>query len=140
MSVVLAVLVLAAVAGAAMGIRHVYLRLDRPGGVTCSLRVARGELSGLGPRFRAGYAGPQMRELLWRRLAWPGQSVTFPLDAIRVDRERPPARGELWQVPPSFSILPVDLADGVVLELAVPRHRLRRLVALLQGGNSGPAR
>ena len=134
MSVVLALVVLVGLAGGAMGIRHVYLRLDRPGGVTCSLRVARGELSGLGPRFHAGYAGPQMRDLLWRRVAWPGPGITFPLDAIRVDRERPPARGERWQVPASFSILPVDLADGVVLELAVPRHRLRRLVALMQGG------
>jgi hypothetical protein len=139
-SVVLAVLLLAAVAGAAMGIRHVYLRLDRPGGTTCSLRVTHGEHPGLGRRFRAGYAGPQMRELLWRQLAWPGPGVAFPLDAIRVDRERPPARGELWQVPPSFSILPVDLADDVVLELAVPRHRLRKLVALIESGRPGAPR
>ena len=111
-----------------IGIRHLYLRFDRPGGMTCSLRVAHGELAGLGPRFHAGYAGPQMRDLLWRRLAWPGPGVAFPLTAIRIDRERPPRRGERWQVPASFSILPVELADGVVLELAVPRHRLRKLV------------
>jgi hypothetical protein len=133
MSVVLALVLLAGISGAAMGIRHLYLRLDRPGGVTCSLRVVHGELSGLGARFHAGYAGPQMRELLWRRVAWPGPGIVFPLDAIRVDRERPPARGERWQVPASFSIMPVDLPDGVVLELAVPRHRLRRLVSLIGG-------
>jgi hypothetical protein len=107
--------------------------------VTCSLRVARGDLAGLGPRFHAGWAGPQMRDLLWRRLAWPGPGITFPLTAIRVDRERPPLRRERWQVPASFSILPVELGDGVVLELALPRHRLRRLVGLIDGGpTTGP--
>jgi len=130
-SVVLVVILLAAAAGAAMGIRHLYLRMDRPGGMTCSLRVARGTLSGLGPRFHAGYAGPQMRDLLWRRVAWPGAGIVFPLDAIRIDRERRPLPGERWRVPASFSVLPVELDGGVVLELAVPRHRLRRLVELI---------
>jgi len=122
-----------AAAGAAIGIRHVYLRFDRPGGTTCSMRVARGAHEGLGPRFHAGYAGPQMREMLWRRLAWPGAGVTFPLSAIRLDGERPPAPRERWSVPASFSILPVELDDGVVLELAVPRHRLRKIVGLIGG-------
>ena len=131
MSVVLVVIVLTAVAGAAMGIRHLYLRMDRPGGMTCSLRVAQGSLSGLGPRFHAGYAGPQMRDLLWRRVAWPSAGIVFPLDAIRIDRERRPLPGERWRVPASFSVLPVELDGGVVLELAVPRHRLRRLVELI---------
>jgi hypothetical protein len=129
-----------AVAGALVGGRHVYLRLDRPGGITCSLRVARGELPGLGPRFHAGYAGPQMRDLLWRRIAWPGRGIAFPLTAIRVDRERAPLPGERWRVPASFSVLPVDLDGGVVLELAVPRHRLRKLVALIDGGPATPGR
>jgi hypothetical protein len=130
--VLVAVLALA-VAGAAIGLRHLYLRFDRPGGMTCSLRVAHGEVAGLRPQFHAGWAGPQMRDLLWRRLAWPGPGVTFPLTAIRLDRERPVRRRELWRVPASFVILPVELDDGIVLELAVPRHRLRRLVGLVAG-------
>ena len=135
------VIVLAvAAAGATIGIRHLYLRMDRPGGVTCSLRVAHGTLPGLGARFHAGYAGPQMRDLLWRRVAWPGPGVVFPIGAIRVDRERAPGPGERWRVPPSFSVLPVELADGVVLELAVPRYRLRKIVALIDDGRSGPPR
>jgi hypothetical protein len=133
-SFALVALVTLAVAGALIGGRHLYLRLDRPGGVTCSLRVARGELPGLGPRFHAGYAGPQLADLLWRRIAWPGRGITFPVTAIRVDRARPPRAGERWSVPASFSVLPVELADGVVLELAVPRHKLRRIVALIGGG------
>jgi hypothetical protein len=140
--VIVVVIVLAvAAAGAAVGLRHLYLRFDRPGGMTCSLRVARGEQVGLGPKFHAGWAGPQMRDLLWRRLAWPGPGVVFPLTAIRIDRERPPRRNELWRVPASFSILPVELEDGVVLELAVPRHGLRKLVGLIGGGPpAGPSR
>ena len=133
MSVALVAVLLVAAAGAAIGIRHLYLRMDRPGGMTCSMRVASGAYAGLGPRFHAGYAGPQMRDLLWRRLAWPGRGVTFPLTAIRLDRERPPRPRERWRVPASFSILPVELGEGVVLELAVPRHRLRKLVGLIDG-------
>jgi hypothetical protein len=132
-SPVLVVVVLVTAVGAAIGIRHLYLRMDRPGGITCSLRVARGTLPGLGSGFHAGWAGPQMRDLLWRRVAWPGPGIVFPLDAIRLDRERRPQPGERWRVPASFGILPVELADGVVLELAVPRHRLRRLVDLIEG-------
>jgi hypothetical protein len=139
-SVALAIVLVLAVAGALLGGRHVYLRLDRPGGVTCSLRVAHGELPGLGARFHAGYAGPQLRDLLWRRLSWPGPAVEFPISAIRVDRERPPRRGERWRVPPSFSVLPVELGGGVVLELALPRHKLRALVGLIDGGPPGRTR
>ena len=132
MNVVLVVIVLLAVVGAAMGIRHLYLRMDRPGGITCSLRVAHGTMPGIGPKFLAGYAGPQMRDLLWRRVAWPGPGVVFPLDAIRLDRERRPRPGERGRVPTSFGILPVELGDGVVLELAIPRYRLRRLLTLIE--------
>jgi hypothetical protein len=139
-SIALVVVLLVGVIGAAVGIRHLYLRLDRPGGLTCSMRVVDGTMSGLGPRFLAGYAGPQMREMLWRRIAWPGPGVSFPLTAIRIDRERRPARGERLRIPSSFSILPVELADGVVLELAVPRQRLRRLVTMLDGGRPGRGR
>jgi hypothetical protein len=60
--------------------------------------------------------------------------VTFPVTAIRVDRERPPLPRERWQVPASFSILPVELDDGVVLELALPRRQLRTVVGLIDGG------
>jgi hypothetical protein len=136
----LVVLIVVAGLGAATGIRHIYLRIDRPGGLTCSLRVTHGEMTGLGPRFLVGYAGPQMGALHWRRLAWPGPAVLFPMTKIRIDRERPPTPGERWRVPPSFSILPVDLADGVTLELAVPRRKLRRLVDLLGDGPGGTGR
>jgi hypothetical protein len=134
-----AVIALAA-AGAFIGGRHVYLRLDRPGGVTCSLRVARGELPGVTPVFHSGYAGPQLGDLLWRRLAVPGPGVVFPATAIRFDRERPPLPRERWRVPPSFSVLPVELDPAVVLELAVPRRKLTKLVRLLDGGTPGTGR
>jgi hypothetical protein len=139
-SVALVVLLALAAAGLLIGGRHVYLRLDRPGGVTCSLRVAHGVHPGLAATFHAGYAGPQLRELLWRRLAWPGRGIVFPITAIRFDRERPPLPRERLRVPASFSVLPVELDDGVVLELALPRHKLRRLVGLVDGGPPGPAR
>ena len=140
MSIALVVVIAMAAAGAFVGGRHVYLRMDRPGGVTCSLRVARGELPGATPVFHSGYAGPQLGDLLWRRLAVPGPGIVFPATAIRFDRERPPRRGERWRVPPSFAVLPVELDDGVVLELAVHRHRLGRIVRLVDGGPSGPGR
>ena len=140
MSVALVAVVALAAAGAFIGGRHVYLRMDRPGGVTCSLRVARGELPGATPVFHSGYAGPQLGHLLWRRLAVPGPGIVFPATAIRFDRERPPLRGERWRVPPSFSVLPVELDGDVVLELALPRRKLMRLVGMLDGGPSGPRR
>jgi hypothetical protein len=140
MSVALVVVLFLAAVGAALGGRHLYLRLDRPGGITCSLRVVEGSMPGLGPRFLAGYAGPQMREMLWRRIAWPTPGVTFPLTAIRMDRERRPERHERWRVPASFGIMPVELDDGVVLELAVSRLRFRHLVRLLDGGLPGRGR
>ena len=140
MNLPLLVLLVIAVVGAATGIRHIYLRLDRPGGLTCSLRVTHGEMAGLGPRFLVGWAGPQMGSLHWRRLALPGPAVLFPLTAIRIDRERRPNPSERFRVPASFSILPVELTDGVSLELAVPRRKLRRIVTLLDGGPDGIAR
>jgi len=134
------VLLVLAAAGAVIGIRHLYFLLDRPGGTTCSMRVAEGACAGLGPRFHAGYAGPQMRDLLWRRLAWPGPAVTFPVTAIRLDRERPPVPSERWRVPSSFSIVPVVLDDGVVLEIALPRRRVRKVLGLIDGGpTDGPS-
>jgi hypothetical protein len=137
--IVVVVLLVAAVLGAALGIRHLYLRLDRPGGFTCSLRVAHGAMRGLGPTFHAGWAGPQMQDLWWRRIAWPGPGIVLPLDAIRIDRQRPPIGRERLRVPASFAVLPVELEDDVTLELAVPRHRLGTLVALI-GGPDGRGR
>lgn len=141
MSTVLLVVVLAAaVAGAVVGSRHLYLRLDRPGGLNCSLRVVRGEVPGLGPKFRSGYAGPEMGQLMWRRIVWPDPAVRFPLGAVRVDRDRRPRGADRFAVPASFSILPVELPDGVVLELAVPRTGRRRIVRLLEDGGRGRGR
>ena len=45
-----------------------------------------------------------------------------------------------WRVPPSFSVLPVELDGDVVLELALPRRKLMQLVGMLDGGPSGPRR
>jgi hypothetical protein len=136
-SLVLVLILLAALAGVVIGSRHLYLRLDRPGGLNCSLRVVHGEVPGVGPRFRAGYAGPEMDRLMWRRVAWPDPAVRFPLAAVRLDLARRPQRGERLGVPASFSIVPVELPDGVRLDLAVPRAGLRRMVKLLEGGGRG---
>lgn len=137
-TLILGLLILAAAAGAVTGLRHLYLRLDRPRGFSCSLRVVHGTAPGLGSRFHAGYAGPEMDQLLWRRIAWPDPAMRFPTAAIRLDNDRRPARGERLGVPASFSIVPVELPDGVVLELALPRSRRRRVVALLEGPDGGP--
>lgn len=133
-AVLLGGLALVALAGLLMGGRHLYLRMDRPRGITCSLRVAHGDVPGLGARFRAGYAGPELDRMLWRRVAWPTPAVRFPIAGIRLDRERPPAIGERLAIPASFSIVPVECADGLVLELAFPRRKLRQVTALLGGG------
>lgn len=139
-TVVLAVILTAAIAGSVLGLRHVYLRLDRPGGLNCSLRVVHGEVPGLGPKFHSGYAGPEMGHLLWRRIAWPDPAVRFPLGAVRVDRDRRPRRDERLGIPASFSIVPVELPDGVVLELAVPRTGRQHIVKLLEQGGPGRPR
>ena len=117
--------------GAVIGARHLYFRLDRPGGFECSLRVTHGQVLGLGPVFRAGYAGPEMQILLWRRIAWPGEGVRIPVLCIRIDQARRPAPGERLRIPATFSVMPIELADGTTLELALPRRRVARLVALL---------
>ena len=134
-TVVTVVVALLAIAGFAIGGRHLYLRLDRPGGFECSLRVMRGEVPGLGPKFVAGYAGPEMRQLLWRRIAWPGAKVRLPIAAIRVDQRRRPRSGERLAIPASFSVIPVELDEHTALELAMPSRRIAKLVARL--GNPG---
>ena len=116
------VLLALAAAGAAIGIRHLYLRLDRPGGIDV--------LAARRPRARArdsargstpATPGPQMQDLLWRRLAWPGPGGRrSPSPRSGSTASGRPCRGERWRVPASFSIVPVELDDGVVLELAAP--------------------
>ncbi len=138
-AVVVGVLALAAVLGIAMGGRHLYLRVDRPRGINCSLRVLHGSIPGLTRRFRAGYAGPEPGRLMWRRVAWPDPAISIPVGAVRLDRERRPRAGERLAIPASFTVVPVELGDDVVLELALPRTRRRRLVDLLSGGpGTGP--
>ena len=134
-TVVTVVVALLAIAGFAIGGRHLYLRLDRPGGFECSLRVTRGEVPGLGAKFVAGYAGPEMRQLLWRRIAWPGAKVRLPIAAIRVDQRRRPRSGERLAIPASFSVIPVELDEHTALELAMPSRRIAKLIARL--GNPG---
>ena len=130
-TVVLVLVIAAALAGIVIGSRHVYFRLSRPRGFECSLRLVRGDLPGLGARFRAGHAGPEMTVLRWRRIAWPGPSVAFPATAVRVDRARRPHAGERLAIPATFTVVPVELDSGTLLELALPARRLPRLVALL---------
>lgn len=137
---VLVALTALAVLGLGVGGRHLYLRLDRPHGFECSLRLVHGELDGLGPKFRAGYAGPEMRQLLWRRIAPPGPGIRFSVDSIRVDHARRRAPGERLAVPATFSIMPVDVGPDTRLELAMPTRRLQRLVALIGGPGATPGR
>lgn len=117
--------------GLVVGGRHLYLRLDRPGGFECSLRVVRGEIPGLGARFRAGYAGPEVQLLSWRRIARPGAKVRFPLDAVRINEGRRPRMGERLAIPATFTIIPVALDENTALELALPSRHLKRLITLL---------
>ncbi len=121
------------VAGLFTSGRHLYLRLDRPGGFECSVRVVRGELPGIGSKFRAGYAGPEPGLLFWRRVARPGPGVRIPLGACRVDQARRARRGERLSVPFTFSIIPVELDTDTTLELALHDRRMRRLVGMLSG-------
>lgn len=129
-AIVIAVAV-AGFAGLLIGGRHLYLRLDRPGGFECSLRVRRGEVPGLGPEFRAGYAGPEPGQLFWRRVARPGPSVRVPLVACRVDQARRARRGERLSVPGTFSIIPIEIDPDTSLDLALPDRKIRRLIGLL---------
>lgn len=130
-SAIVVALAVAALAGLFIGGRHLYLRLDRPGGFECSLRVVRGDVPGIGSGFRAGYAGPEPGQLLWRRVARPGPGVRIPVAACRVDQARRARRGERLSVPSTFSIIPVEIDPDTTLELALPDRRIRRLVGML---------
>jgi hypothetical protein len=126
--------------GLGIGVRHLYLRLDRPHGINCSLRVTRGTVPGLTHRFRAGYAGPELTDLLWRRVAWPDPPVRIPIPAVRFDTERRPARRERLSLPASFSVFAVEWAEDVTLELGLARRHRGRLLALLDPRGPGPRR
>jgi hypothetical protein len=135
---VLVVLGLAALAGVALGLRHLWLRASRPRGFECSLRIRDGHVPGLNHRFRAGYAGRELDEFVWRRMAWPSPPVRFPATAVRLDEERAPARRDhLLSVPASFAVVPVVLEDGVQLDLALSRRK-RKLVVAALGSRPGP--
>jgi hypothetical protein len=136
--VVLAVLVLAALAGGALGARHLWLRASRPRGFECSLRVRAGHMPGLSGRFRAGYAGRELDEFVWRRMLWPSPPVRFAATAVRLDEEHAPGRRDhLLSVPASFAVVPVVLDDGVALDLALARRK-RKLVVAALGEWRGP--
>jgi hypothetical protein len=137
-SIVLTVIGLLGLLGLGVGGRHLYLRLDRPRGFECSLRVVRGEIPGLSTKFRAGYAGPEMRNLFWRRVSWPGAGVRFPIESVRIDQLRHPRGGERLAVPSTFSVIPVEVNEDVTLELALPSRRVKRLVGLLRDPGPHP--
>jgi hypothetical protein len=131
-TVILIVLALAAVSAVALGGRHLYLKVSRPRGFECSLRVAAGEVPGLSHRFRAGYAGREMDAFVWRRLAWPSPPVRFPATAVRLDEEwAPSVKDTVLSVPASFAVVKVHLEEGVDLDLALARRRRARIVAAL---------
>lgn len=123
---------LVALAAIGLGLRHLFLKLSRPGGFECSLRVRSGEVPGLTHRFRAGYAGREMDAFVWRRLVWPSPPVRFPAGAVRLDQERAPSvKDHVLSVPSTFAVVAVELDDGVQLDLALSRRRRARIVAAL---------
>lgn len=132
-TMVITAIVVGALSGVLIGGRHLYLRLDRPKGFECSLRVSRGTVDGLGPKFRAGYAGPEMAQLFWRRIAWPSPGVHVPVAAVRLAEARRPATRERPAIPASFTVIPVDLDPQTQVELALPARRVTRLIGLIDG-------
>jgi hypothetical protein len=131
-TVIIAVVILAALGGGALGARHLYLRAARPRGFECSLRIADGDIPGLTRKFRAGYAGREMDTFVWRRLAWPSPPVRFPATGVRLDEERAPGvRDHLMSIPASFAVVPVVLSDGSRIDLALARRKRDRIVAAL---------
>jgi hypothetical protein len=131
-TLLLPIVVLVALGGLLLAGRHLLLRLSRPGGFECSLRIANGTQPGLGRRFRAGYAGRELGGFVWRRLAWPSAPVRFPATAVRLDQEHAPShRDHLLAVPAHFAVVPVEIDDGIRLDLALPRRKLDRVVKLL---------
>lgn len=131
-TVVLALVALAALGAIALGCRHLYLKASRPRGFECSLRVATGEVPGLTRRFRAGYAGRELDDFVWRRMAWPSPVVRFPATAIRLDEEKAPSvRDHIVSVPATFAVVPVLLDDETRIDLALARKKRKRIIAAL---------
>jgi hypothetical protein len=131
-TVILVVLGLLALLAVLLGGRHVYLKVSRPRGFECSLRVVSGAVPGLTHRFRAGYAGREMDAFVWRRLAWPSPPVRFAASAVRLDQEwAPSVKDHVLSVPASFAVVKLQLDDGVELDLALARRRRARIVAAL---------
>ncbi len=131
-AVVVGVIVLLVVGATATGLRHIFLKVSRPRGFECSLRVHDGAVAGLTHRFRAGYAGREVDTFVWRRMAWPSPPVRFPATAVRLDEERAPSvRDHILSVPASFAVLAVELEDGTRLDLALARRRRERIIAAL---------
>jgi hypothetical protein len=128
----LVLLVIAAQTAAALGLRHLYLKASRPRGFECSLRVVSGDVPGLTRRFRAGYAGRELDDFVWRRMAWPSPAVRFPATAVRLDEERAPSvRDHIVSVPSTFAVLPVVLEGDVRMDLALARRKRSRIIAAL---------
>jgi hypothetical protein len=131
-AVILVVVGLLALCAVLLGGRHAYLKVSRPRGFECSLRVVSGDVPGLSHQFRAGYAGREMDAFVWRRLAWPSPPVRFPASAVRLDQEwAPSVRDHVLSVPASFAVVKVQLDDGVELDLALSRRRRARIVTAL---------
>ncbi len=130
-TVILVVIGLVAAAGAAVGLRHIYLKVSRPKGFECSLRIRTGEVDGLTKRFRAGYAGREVDSFVWRRMAWPSPPVRFPAAAVRLDDRAPSVRDHILSVPASFALMTIELDDGTQIDLALARRRRERIIAAL---------
>lgn len=131
-TVILVVVAVASIGAVALGLRHLYLKASRPRGFECSLRVASGEVPGLTRRFRAGYAGRELDDFVWRRMAWPSRPVRFPAASIRLDEERAPSvRDHIVSIPATFAVVPVVLRDDVRIDLALSRRRRSRIIAAL---------
>ena len=131
-SLILVVVGLAAVSAAALASRHIFLKVSRPKGFECSLRVRSGDVPGLTQRFRAGYAGREMDSFVWRRMAWPSAPVRFPATAVRLDQEwAPSVRDAVLSVPSTFSVVVIELDGDIHLDLALPRRKMKRIIAAL---------
>jgi hypothetical protein len=131
-TVILALVALVVVGAIVLGLRHVYLKVSRPRGFECSLRVASGEVPGLTHRFRAGYAGRELDDFVWRRMAWPSPPVRFPAAAVRLDEERAPSvRDHIISVPATFAVVPVHIDTDIRIDLALARRKRNRIIAAL---------
>jgi hypothetical protein len=131
-TVILIAVGLVAVVAAVIASRHIFLKVSRPKGFECSLRVRDGDVPGLTRRFRAGYAGREMDQFVWRRMAWPSAPVRFPATAVRLDQEwAPSVRDHVLSVPATFSVVVVELDTGIRLDLALPRRKMQRIIAAL---------